>query len=108
MATPTQFMLTHKELITLLIRDAGIHEGRWILTLTFGFGPGNFGPTPETTSPGVVVAVNQIGIQRQPSDGPPLPDGMGVDAAEVNPAPKRSGQEGPMEQMQLRKRKRAS
>ncbi len=106
MATPTQFMLTNKQLITLLIKDADIHEGRWILSVSFGFGPGNFGPTPETTNPGVVVAVNQIGIQRESTDGPPLPDGMAVDAAEVNPVPKRDTQGQSSEQVEVRKRRR--
>lgn len=95
MATPTQFMLTNKELLALLIRHAGVHEGRWLLSMTFGYGPGNFGPTPESVSPGVVVAVNQVGIQREPADGPPIPDGMVLDASQVNPPSKGSEPERP-------------
>jgi hypothetical protein len=107
MATPTQFVVTHKELITLLIKHAGVHEGRWALAINFGFGPGNFGPTPETLSPGAVVVVNQILIQKEPPDGPPMPDALIADAAQVNPAPKHSAQERTPSSIHLGKRKRA-
>lgn len=87
MAEPTQFALTHKELVELIIKSANIHEGRWMLSVTFGFAPGNFGPSQEQLSPGTVVAINQIGIQRELQDMP-IPPGLVVDAAVVNPPPK--------------------
>jgi hypothetical protein len=56
-----------------------------MLSLTFGFAPGNFGPNPDQMSPGVAVIVSQIMIQRAP---PEAPDSLSVNAAEINPAPK--------------------
>jgi hypothetical protein len=91
MASPTQYSLTYKELIELIIKSSDVHEGRWMLSIGFGFAPGNFGPTPDQMSPGVVVAINQISIVReQPEASAPV--GLVVDAAVVNPAPKVAGQ----------------
>lgn len=91
MAEPTQFALTHKELIELIIKSSNIHEGRWMLSVTFGFAPGNFGPSPDQLNPGTVVAISQIGIQRELPEML-IPPGLMVDAAIVNPAPKRERQ----------------
>ena len=62
-----------------------------MLSIGFGFAPGNFGPTPDQIDPGVVVAINQISIVReQPEASAPV--GLVVDAAVVNPGPKVAGQ----------------
>jgi hypothetical protein len=50
-------------------------------------GPGNFGPSDDQMSPGAVVAITGIGIQKVPP-GTPAPSSLVVDAAEVNPAQK--------------------
>jgi hypothetical protein len=89
MAEPTQYALSHKELIELVIRHVGIHEGRWMLGVSFGLAPGNFGLTPDQASPGVAVVISQFTIQRAPSDAP---NGLVVDAAEINPPPRRAPQ----------------
>jgi hypothetical protein len=81
-----QITWTHKELVTLMIKEAKIHEGRWLLLLQYGMSPGNFGPSPAEISPGMVVAVTRIGIQREPPGQVPAPEGLVVDAAEANPA----------------------
>lgn len=91
MAEPTQFALTHKELVELIIKNSNIHEGRWMLSVTFGFAPGNFGLSPEQLNPGTVVAISQIGIQRELPEML-IPPGLMVDAAIVNPTPKRERQ----------------
>ena len=87
MASPTQYSLTHKELIELIIKSSDVHEGRWMLSIGFGFAPGNFGPTSDQMSPGVVVAINQISIVREQPEGGSAPAGLVVDAAVVNPPP---------------------
>lgn len=79
-----QHILPHKELVTLMLKHFGIHEGRWWLILNFGLGPGNYGPKPDAVNPGIIVAINQIGIQRETRDTP-APEGLVVDAAKVNP-----------------------
>jgi hypothetical protein len=83
MPEATSYMFKHKELLEMLIKKAGLHQGRWILAVNFGFSGGNMGPNPEEVSPGAVVAVLGIGIAQAQPDSPP---GLTLDAAEVNPA----------------------
>ena len=83
MPEPTSYMFKHKELLELLIKKAGIHEGKWMLMMNLGFSGGNIGQNPEETSPGAVVAVLNVGIQQAPPNSPP---GLTLDAAQVNPA----------------------
>ena len=83
MPEASQYMFTHKELVELMVKKAGVHEGKWILSVTFGFGAVNGGPTPEQVMPTGVVGVQSIGIQKAQSDSP---EPLTVDAAVVNPA----------------------
>jgi len=83
MPEANQYTFTNKELLKVLIKEAGVHEGRWILLTNFGFSAGNFGPTPEQMAPGAVTVVNHMGIQRAQKD---TPEEMSLDAAVVNPA----------------------
>jgi hypothetical protein len=85
MPAVNQFTWSHKELVTLMVKEAGVHEGRWGLLLNYGITPGNFGPSEDQISPGIIVAVVGIGIQRE-QPGLQIPSSMLVDAAEVNPA----------------------
>ena len=75
-----QYLFTNKELLDLLIKQAGVHEGRWMLAI---ISAGNFGPSNEQMSPGAAVLINQVGIQRAL---PEAPEALSVDAAVVNPA----------------------
>jgi hypothetical protein len=84
MPEANQYLFSHKEVTEMLVRAAGIHEGRWMLTVNFGFSAANFGPTPEQAGPGAVVGILGIGIQRVTQEGPPL--ATIVDAAAINPA----------------------
>jgi hypothetical protein len=77
-----QILFEHKELLELLIKKADVHEGKWILMAAFGFGPGNFGATANEMAPGVVVAIQKMGIQRAEAV---TPLEMTLDAAIVNP-----------------------
>jgi hypothetical protein len=84
-----QYVVSPRDLVEMIIKASGIHEGRWALLVNYGIIAGNFGPTPESATPGVVVAVQNIGIQREapgaPNIGPPV-----LDAATVNPDPSRA------------------
>lgn len=80
MADISQVMFTHQELVAALLRAQGIRSGHWSLTAHFQFMPSNFtidnmGPP----SPGAVVIVDQIGVQRVDAAMP----GITVDAAEL-------------------------
>jgi hypothetical protein len=84
MPEANQYMFTHKEIAELMVKKAGLHDGKWMLSVTFGFGAVNGGPTTEQAMPTGVVAVQSIGIQKAPPDAPAA---LTVDAAVVNPAP---------------------
>lgn len=77
-----QYIVSQKELIELLIKHRDVHEGKWLLSVGFGMTGGNFGPTASEATPGAIVSVAHIGIQRAEIG---TPDEMTVDAAVVNP-----------------------
>jgi hypothetical protein len=81
MAEATQYVFKHKELVTMLIKHQGLHEGIWQLQITFGFAATNAGPSKEELSPAAVVQVQSIGINKVTEE-----TGLTVDAAQVNPA----------------------
>jgi hypothetical protein len=85
MADSTQLMWSHKRLTELIVKAEDLHEGHWMLAISFGLAPGNFGPNDEAMSPGAVLAITHIGIQRV--DPAVSPSGLTVDAAFVNPLP---------------------
>jgi hypothetical protein len=85
MPEANQYTLSHKELVELIIKQCGIHEGRWVLMANLGFAAGNFGPSNDQMSPGAVVSITQLGISRADQNAPRE---MTVDAAVVNPASK--------------------
>lgn len=78
------YMFSHKELLELLVRKAGVKEGRWVLSMTFGLAPGNFGPTENDLSPGIAVGITSVGIQRE---APPssAPRALVIDASTLEP-----------------------
>src|ERR1043166_6665871 len=83
MPEANQYMFSHKELVELMIKKAGLHEGKWMLSVTFGFGAMNGGPAPDQQMPTGVVGVQTVGLQRAQ---PESPENMTLDAAVVNPA----------------------
>lgn len=79
-----QYTFSHRELLELLIKKADVHEGKWAIMMSFGFSAGNFGPAPDQMSPGAIVVVTNVGIQRATSDAP---EEIVLDAAVINPLP---------------------
>ena len=77
------YTFTHKEIATALVKQAGIHEGKWQIIMTFGLAAMNMGPTEGELVPGAAVAVTGIGIRKATAESPAS---LVVDAAEVNPA----------------------
>jgi hypothetical protein len=71
-----------KEIVELLVKKQGIHEGYWQFTVEFGLGAANLGPSSAELRPAAVVAVAKIGITRVDEL-----TNLAVDAAVVNPAP---------------------
>lgn len=78
-----QYVLDHRELIETLIKHCGIHEGRWMLLVTFGFTGANVGLEEGVVHPTGLVSVQKIGLMRAEASSPPS---LVVDAAKVNPA----------------------
>lgn len=90
MANPTQYTLSLREMVEMIIKSSDIHEGHWVPLVNIHLGTGNFGPTPEQTYPGAFTAVAGIGIQKSDPGAPLTPGGVIVDAATVNPKAKKS------------------
>ena len=86
MPETSQIDFKHKEILELLIKQAKIHEGRWMLSVSFNFGAGNIGPSVDETNPTAFVSLANIGIAKASSDAP---ESLVLDAAVVNPAKKR-------------------
>jgi len=82
MAEATQIIYKHQELVTLMLKDQNIHDGIWMLAISFGFTVGNVGSSEADVNPAAIVPIGGIGLQRAPQMGP-----LCVDAALVNPAP---------------------
>jgi hypothetical protein len=77
---PVATPLAIREVIELLIKHYGLHEGKYDLLLEYQFGAGAFGPTPETVNPGVMIGIAKLGLTRAEKVGP-----LTVDAGTVNP-----------------------
>lgn len=73
----------YREVLTALVKEAKLHEGKWQLSMTFGLTALNMGPNEQEVVPGAAVAVTQISLQKASKDSPPA---LVIDAAEVNPA----------------------
>lgn len=83
----TQYKYSHKELVAIMLKDAGIHEGFWNLSVDFRLGAGAFGPTPDEVAPSGFVSIDMIGIQRVSlQEGQPIPP-LTYSAEELNPNP---------------------
>lgn len=80
MAEVAQLTFTHKEVVTALLKQQGIHEGIWQLIVNFSLGAAFVGPNDGELNPAAVVPVSHIGIQKTDRV-----TNLSVDAAEVNP-----------------------
>lgn len=75
------------EMAEMLIKHQGIHEGLYNLSLRFQIALGGIGTSPELRYPGAMVAVSHIGLSRTEEGKENIHT---VNAAKVNPAPKKS------------------
>jgi hypothetical protein len=77
--------LNLKDTIEILIKYYNLHEGLYDLAFEIQIGVGNFGPNPENQLPGAAIGVGGIKLIKSTKVGQHT-----VDAAVVNPAPKRT------------------
>ena len=82
MPEATQIIYKHRELVELLIKERGIHEGIWGLFVRFGLGASNVGPNDVELQPAAIIPVLEIGLQKFEKE-----TNISVDAAKVNPKP---------------------
>jgi hypothetical protein len=84
MPEATQITFTHQELVELLVKKSGVHEGFW--GISFEVGMGAAPPVTPASIPGAkivpafMVLINKVGIMRFEQPNP-----MTVDASQVNP-----------------------
>jgi hypothetical protein len=80
-----QPIFDHRELATILIKHANIHEGLWGIAIEFGLFAANINtPTDlKTLTPAAMALVQRVGLQ--PFE---TANNLTVDAALVNPRPK--------------------
>lgn len=79
MATAKQYSFTFKEIAALLVKDAGVKEGHWGVSVKFGLQGTNVGMTEDDLRPAAIVAMLELGLQQFDT-----PNGLTVDAAVVN------------------------
>jgi hypothetical protein len=76
-----------KDVAAALVRQAGLHEGKWALYFEFALGAANIpaanvaDPTKPLLRPAAIIPVVKLGLRRVEQL-----DDLSVDAAEVNPA----------------------
>jgi hypothetical protein len=83
MAEITAYNLELSEVIAALIRQQGLHEGKWTIGVNFGFAAALAGPQPSDTRPAAIVQIQSLQLARVTVEG--MPQHLVVDAAEVNP-----------------------
>ena len=77
-----EYKFSHKEVVEALIKQQGLHQGIWMLSIQFGIGGANI-QNPEKSSevnPAAIVPIASIGLQKKPELNP-----LALDAAVVNP-----------------------
>ena len=85
MGEPQIITFEYKEIVTMLLKHQGIHEGLWAIVVTFGLQAANIkvGPSEGDVVPAAILPLLKMGIQKSDKSTP-----LTVDAAEVNPPPK--------------------
>jgi hypothetical protein len=74
------------EMTEILIKNQGLHEGLYNLSVQFQIAVGAVGPSPESICPGAMMGISRIGLSRTKKEKANIHT---VNAAEVNPAPKK-------------------
>lgn len=75
---------TLKEITEMLIKQLDLHEGLYNLGIEFKIGFGSVGASAEDSLPGAMFGVSRLGLTKVDTA-----TDRTVDAAEVNPAPKK-------------------
>jgi hypothetical protein len=85
MPEASQIIFSYKELVELLIKKQGLHEGIWGLNVNFGMQATNMGPNDSDLKPAAIIGILGIGLQKMDKE-----TSLSLDAAKVNPRPRGS------------------
>jgi len=88
MPETTQIAYKHRELVEMMLKDQGIHEGIWALFVKFGLAAQNIGSSDADLNPTAVVPILEIGLQKFEKE-----TNISLDAAKVNPKPQQPKEE---------------
>jgi hypothetical protein len=80
MAEADRYWFTHQEVATALIKQQGIREGIWALSVEFGLVAVNAGQNDDSLAPTALIPVKRIGLVKVEERS-----SLSVDASEVNP-----------------------
>jgi hypothetical protein len=64
MADATQYVFSYRELVEILIRQQGLKEGIWGISVRFGLQATNIGPSDDQLLPAAIVALLEVGLQK--------------------------------------------
>ena len=84
MGDPSQFEFSFQEVAEALIKQQKIHEGVWSVTARFGIKALNVGSSDEDLLPTAIIPLVKLGLRKVPAE-----DNLSVDAAKVNPVPRK-------------------
>jgi hypothetical protein len=84
MAEAKTYTFKHKEIAEALVKHLGLHEGIWGILVEFGISAANIGNPDGDQLPAAIVPILHIGLQRYEKL-----NSLSVDAAKVNPPPKK-------------------
>lgn len=90
MAEATTYQFSHKEVVEALVKQQGLHDGIWSLTVEFGLSGGNIGPGPGELNPAAIVPVLKLGLTKTNEQ-----TNLTVDASAVNPVGKKASSANP-------------
>jgi hypothetical protein len=82
MPEPGNIIFSYKEIVEILLKAQGIHEGIWGLFVRFGLNAANIGESQELLRPAAIIPILELGLQRMEKES-----NLAVDAAKANPRP---------------------
>ncbi len=78
MAEVERFSFTYKEVVEALIKQQGLKDGEWALSIQFGINAVNVGQDSQSIMPAAIVPVINISIEKAET-----PTNLSVDASTV-------------------------
>ncbi|MCA3635860.1 MAG: hypothetical protein IOC54_11165 [Methylobacterium sp.] len=71
MPNVSNYRFSHREILELMIRSAGVKQGKWQLSVNFTFSGLNAIVSAETALPAALVGIDSLALISAPADAPP-------------------------------------